>query len=376
MPYTEQHYFNQAKLTPFILADRAVTLSRKFQAGATILKGTLLGQTTTGVAAVQTLTITGTPTGGTFRLSFKGIKTAPIAHNAAAAAVQAALEAIISVGTGNVTGSGGALPGTPVVLTFAGALATGPQPLIVFETADNLFTGGTTPTGSVANTTIGISAGALKAFNGAVIPNPTTGPAVVTTTGGTLGIGTYLAQMAWGNTNGETLPSFPVSVNVPDATNDAIRFPAINAANTPDEATFIRYYLNGVMVAEVAVSTPGTGGNVAQTDILNMPTAGFVPKVPNTVNNAYTASDGSSNLVGIAMLDTTTDSEGRVTFGQGVDGFEQGFELTEAPYYVSGYFRMGDLAGINATNGPLLSSYGRFISGIYSESEAIYRLGA
>ena len=375
MPFTQELTFTLNKLTPVIKPDTSLMLVRRFQANTAVRKGQPLGQTTTAVNEVQTLTITGTPTGGTFRLSFKGIKTAAIAYNANAAAVQAALEALVSVGTGNVSCGGGALPGTPVTITFQGALAGSPQPVVVFETSDNLLTGGTTPTGSVAVTTKGIAAGALKAWDGTLLANPTTGPAVTNTTGGSLGVGTYLAQMAWVTPAGETLPSFPVSVNVPDATNDAIRFPAINAANTPDEATAIRYYLNGVMVAEVAVSTPGTGGNVAQTDVTAMPTSGFVPKTPETVNSAYKAADGSHILRGFALADFTTDAEGLVTYGQVSTGMEQGQSLAEAPYFAEGYFRMGDLYGIDSTNGPQLDRFGRFISGTYTDSEGIYRLG-
>jgi hypothetical protein len=103
---------------------------------------------------VQTLTITGTPTGGTFKLSFRSVTTATIAYNAAAAAVQAALEALSTVGVGNVTCAGGPLPGTPVTITFQGTLAGQNQPLITINTP--AFTGGTTPVASVAETTPGV----------------------------------------------------------------------------------------------------------------------------------------------------------------------------------------------------------------------------
>jgi hypothetical protein len=46
------------------------------------------------VNEVQRITITGTPTGGTFTLTFQGNTTAPIAYNASAATVVAALEAL------------------------------------------------------------------------------------------------------------------------------------------------------------------------------------------------------------------------------------------------------------------------------------------
>jgi hypothetical protein len=115
-------------------------------------QGTVLGEQT-GTNEVQTLTITGTPTGGTFKLAYNGAVTTAIAYNAAAAAVQAALEALSTIGTGNVLGGGGALPGTPVTLTFQGSLANTNTAAVTV--ADNSLTGGTTPAAAIAETTRG-----------------------------------------------------------------------------------------------------------------------------------------------------------------------------------------------------------------------------
>jgi hypothetical protein len=102
---------------------------------------------------VQTLAITGTPTAGTFRLSFKSVTTATIAYNATAAAVQAALEALSTIGSGNVAATGGPLPGSPVVLTFQGQLAGTNLPMLTVVAP--AFTGGTTPAVTVTETTPG-----------------------------------------------------------------------------------------------------------------------------------------------------------------------------------------------------------------------------
>jgi len=80
--------------------------------------------TTDGGAAtneVQTVTLDGPPTGGTFTLSFDGDTTSAIAYNAAASAVQSALQALGSIGLGaaGVTGSAGG----PYTVTFQGTLA-------------------------------------------------------------------------------------------------------------------------------------------------------------------------------------------------------------------------------------------------------------
>ena len=90
--------------------------------------------TTNGLAAadVQTVTITGTPTGGTFVLGFKGAITAPIAYGASGLGRPVGLAgAGDECRRGTSACSGGPLPGTPVVCTFAGALAAGLQSLIV-----------------------------------------------------------------------------------------------------------------------------------------------------------------------------------------------------------------------------------------------------
>lgn len=113
------------------------------------------GAPSNGTSEVQTLTITGTPTGGTFKIQFRGRRTAAIAYNAAAAAVQAALEALPSLGSGQVTCGGGALPGTPVTITFAGTQAARAQPLATV--VESALTGGTTPAAAITETTPGVT---------------------------------------------------------------------------------------------------------------------------------------------------------------------------------------------------------------------------
>jgi hypothetical protein len=115
--------------------------------------GDIIRLTATPVNEVQSIVITGTPTAGTFRLSFRSVQTASIAFNASAAVVQAALEAISTIGTGNVLCAGGPLP-TAVTVTFQGALAAQNQPMIALST--NALTGGTTPTVVITETTAGV----------------------------------------------------------------------------------------------------------------------------------------------------------------------------------------------------------------------------
>ena len=80
-------------------------------------------ETTYGYAAdaVQTVTLTGGPTGGTFTLTFDGDTTGTISYNASAATVQSDLAALTSVGSGNVTVTTGINGGWQV--RFMGSLA-------------------------------------------------------------------------------------------------------------------------------------------------------------------------------------------------------------------------------------------------------------
>jgi hypothetical protein len=105
------------------------------------------------VNEVQQVAITGGPTGGTFTLTLNGETTAGIAWNAAASAVQSALEALPSVLPGDVVCAGGPLPATPVSVTFHGNLA-GTDITQMTGSATSL-TGGTSPAVVVTTLTPG-----------------------------------------------------------------------------------------------------------------------------------------------------------------------------------------------------------------------------
>ena len=68
-----------------------------------------------------TLVLTGSPTGGTYTITYGGQTTTPISATATPAQVQAALQALSSIGAGNVTvtGSIGGLLGTEYAITAA-----------------------------------------------------------------------------------------------------------------------------------------------------------------------------------------------------------------------------------------------------------------
>lgn len=112
----------------------------------------------TATNEVQTLSITGSPTGGTFTLTFGGHTTSSIAYNASASTVQTALRALSSIGSTGVVCSGGSLPGTAVIITFQGSLANTDEALI---THTDSLTGGTSPAVVITETTKGGNRGAI-----------------------------------------------------------------------------------------------------------------------------------------------------------------------------------------------------------------------
>ena len=109
---------------------------------------------TAGTDAVQTVTVTGTPTGGTFKLKYRGHTTTALAYNAADTAITAALEALPAIGAGGVVASGTLATGTTV--TFGGRL--GSLAVQLLQPVNVKLTGGTAPDVTVADTTPGVTA--------------------------------------------------------------------------------------------------------------------------------------------------------------------------------------------------------------------------
>ena len=146
---------------------------------------TSAGAPVNGTDEVQTLTIGGTPTGGTFRITFDGFTTADIPWNATnatlLASIDAALEALPNIGTGGVTTAAGTLTagiGT-ITLTFAGA-QTAKRALPLAVVTNNSMTG-TSPTAAIAETTPGVTATALGALKGGQLIDTTNGIAYINT---------------------------------------------------------------------------------------------------------------------------------------------------------------------------------------------------
>lgn len=167
----------------------------------TILKGTVLGQVTTAVNDVQTLTA-GAATGGTYTLTVNNPvgnaqTTTPLAFNANAAAQQTALLALSNVGAGNLVVSGAG----PFVYTFGGTLAGRPIPLITVNGA--LLTGGSAHT--IAHTTTGVMVGVFKAYatgngDGSQVPKAIAKYDMTTDAAGDIAYSISASSGEWGQT--------------------------------------------------------------------------------------------------------------------------------------------------------------------------------
>lgn len=111
-----------------------------------------------GANEQQSVTITGTPTGGTFTLTWDGQTTTAIAYNATAAAVQAALLALSNMPESGVSVTGGPGPGTAFQVTFTDA-----KNVSAMTASGAGLTGGTSPAVAIATVTGGGTASFVRA---------------------------------------------------------------------------------------------------------------------------------------------------------------------------------------------------------------------
>lgn len=111
-------------------------------------QGQLIGQVTgsgTAVNEVQTLTPGAALTAGSYQLVYDNEYTTPLAFNATIAQIQAALEALPSIGVGGCTVTGGPLNTTLTTFTFAGVGTTAGQRMATLATVSIAIVGGPLP---------------------------------------------------------------------------------------------------------------------------------------------------------------------------------------------------------------------------------------
>lgn len=158
MPVSPIVTYSGDYLSPAYDLEDALSLPVNLIPNTTFAIGTVLGQVTSAVNDVQTITITAT--GGTFTITYTDPvtgetgTTAAIAYNANAATQQTAINTAIGATAVAVTGTG------PFVYTFSGTAYAGKaQILMTLDTS--ALTGGSA---TIAHTTTGSPAGVWKAY--------------------------------------------------------------------------------------------------------------------------------------------------------------------------------------------------------------------
>ena len=138
--------------------------------GGTAMPLTSAGAPSAGTDEVQTLTLGGTPTGGTFRLTHEGVTTAAIAWSAVNATLIAAINAALDAafGTAQIVAAVGTMTagiGT-ATLTYSGANYA--KRAVALMTVESALTG-TNPTAAITETTPGVTATGRSAPKGALL---------------------------------------------------------------------------------------------------------------------------------------------------------------------------------------------------------------
>lgn len=104
--------------------------------GTPVLNTSVVGLIRGGAFAtneVQQVSISGSPSEGTFTLTFNGVRTEDLAYNADATTVESKLEDLASVGANNVNATGGPLPGTAIDVEFINGLSAQNVPEMIID---------------------------------------------------------------------------------------------------------------------------------------------------------------------------------------------------------------------------------------------------
>jgi len=146
MSATTEGADNVADLTDFVPSD--FTLSQTAQDSKIKVDGFPSG---TAVSEVQTLSLSDNPNNGTYTLTYRGETTTALGYNDDAATIKAALEALSTVNTDDISVSAALSDG----MTFTFANTLGDVDLIMID--DSLLRKGATPiTATIAETTKGV----------------------------------------------------------------------------------------------------------------------------------------------------------------------------------------------------------------------------
>ena len=205
----------------------------------------------TGGGTNEVQTISSDASGGTFALQVVADgqveTTAPIAYNAAASAVETAIEGLTIVPSTEGTCAGGALPGTPVTVTFSGTL--GSRDMFILSVDNAASTGGTV---TVAETTKGINTGmrSTRIVRGASGGTMTGAFKIKTVSGATITLA------ATPNSEGASALEFRIvrTLKVYDPDDNKLRpvFHVWTRGSVPTNCTAITTWRNRLVVVEAS----------------------------------------------------------------------------------------------------------------------------
>jgi hypothetical protein len=260
---------------------------------------TIAGAPSDGVDEIQTVTIGGTPTSGTFNLTFDGHTTAAITwsatNNTLLANVDAALEALPNIGVGGVTTADSTLSSGigALTVTFTGNNA---KKNVALMTANAAGLVGTAPTVVVTLTTTGVDASFRGALPGATLNDITNADFYVNT-------GTALSPI-WSNTVGDvpsgiTASAAELNTLTSVTAGTAAASKAVVLGASKEIATITTATITNLTTTTATVTT----GNVTTVNATNVDagasgTAGTVDIFPTTASKgklALTAADNTGN---------------------------------------------------------------------------------
>jgi hypothetical protein len=357
MPLSPSNYFFQQGLLPFSDDWETTILPITLAPNQTLPRGTVLGEQI-GNNDVQTLTITGSPTGGTFTITSGSYTTAGIAFNATAAAVQSALLALPPFGVNAVqTLSLTGFTGGTFILSYQ-SQATPPLSF--------------TSTASQVQTQLAALAG-IGAGNVTVTGGPLNTSAITITFQGTLA-GVYVPQLGL---------TTSLLVGAGTATQTVVNFGSAGAnilasgGPLPGSVVTLSFQnaLGNQAVATLTTTSTGLTGGTAPAAIVTHTTTGSAGTPGQYFAYSPNNTDGSQVAKCLLQFDSAVDANGNITFGsqtggQAAGGFGQTFK--QAPAFFRGMFRSQDLVGLD-TNA--INQMGRLLQGdLSAPNGAIIRL--
>jgi hypothetical protein len=357
--------FTMAGLIPaFSPWTEAKRINVTLPVSVTYPKGTLIGEVV-GNNEVQTLTLaTGGTLGGTYTVSFGGVTSAAIAFNASAATVQTALEAVATIGTGNVAVSGTTptTSGGTLVFTFQNQLGFADVPLATLGVGSLTGNSGS----AIALTTSGASGSkGTSTLLGVTIGGSGLGGTFTLTYGGvTSGAIPYNATSAQIQTYLDAMSTLGVGST------------EVQPANTSpiggSGGTFLIRFTGSKALATTTTLTGSNSGLTGTSPTVTITTivsgaAGTSASLWKAYNPSGT--DGSQFPRAILEFDCATDASGNITLGGASGGGDkQQYAVgNTCSAFVSGTFRTEDLfhgpgVGVIDTNA-LTVGLGRLIEG-------------